>query len=207
MRVRRGPGGRVYLTKAQVDRLRTMLGAHVDVPGLSRTQARVLAALARSPRGLGSARAVAARAGVSPTAASNAVAELERRGLVKRRPTVVAAGQAREVELLTANMTAPEWSKLAPRLAQIESPRRKIARDRRVPVYLEHLFWNAAPSQLDVGRADAFIARRLIQTGDLDGLAWGAEALDADAWHAAARTRGLAPQQRALARNLADAAE
>ena len=208
MRVRRGPNGRVRLTEPQFERLRAVLGTDAEVPGLSRTQARVLAALARSPRGLGSARAVAARAGVSPTAASTSVSELERRGLVNRERTWIAAGKAREVDLLSANVTAPEWPELASRLAVIERPRRgKVARPRRVPRYLQHLFWNTAPSQLDVDRAGGYIARRLIQTGDLDGLAWGAEYLDANAWREAARTRGLRPEQRALANNLAGAAE
>jgi DNA-binding Lrp family transcriptional regulator len=208
MRVRRGPNGRVRLTHAQFERIRAELGTDVDVPGLSRTQARVLAALARSPRGLGSARAVAVRAGVSPTAAGKAVGELERRGMVKRERTWVSAGKAREVELISANVTAPEWPELASRLAVVERPRRgEVAREHRVPRYLEHLFWNTAPSQLDVGRAGGYIARRLIQTGDLDGLAWGAEQLDADAWREAARTRGLRPEDRALAENLARAAE
>jgi MarR family len=208
MRVRRGPNGRVRLTQRQFDRLRAELGTDAELPGLSRTEGRVLAALARSPRGLGSARAVAARAAVSPTAASKAVSELEKRGLVNREPTWIAAGKAREVELLTANVTAPEWPELAPRLAAIERPRRgRVARERRVPHYLEHLFWNTAPSQLEVDRAGGYIARRLIQTGDLDGLAWGAENLDADAWREAARARGLRPEQRALADNLAAATE
>jgi hypothetical protein len=208
MRVRRGPNGRVRLTQRQFDRLRAELGTNAELPGLSRTEGRVLAALARSPRGLGSVRAVAARAAVSPTAAGKAVSELERRGLVNRERTWIAAGKAREVDLLTANVTAPEWPELASRLGAIEPPRRGgVARQRRVPNYLDHLFWNSAPSQLEVDRAGGYIARRLIQTGDLDGLAWGAENLDADAWREAARARGLRPEQRALADNLARAAE
>lgn len=208
MRVRRGPNGRVRLTRRQFERLRAELGTHAEVPGLSRTEGRVLSALARSPRGLGSARAVAARAAVSPTAAGKAVSALERRGLVNRERTWIAAGTAREVDLLTANVTAPEWPELAPRLAAIERPRHgRVTRQRRVPNYLDHLFWNTAPSQLEVERAGGYIARRLIQTGDLDGLAWGAENLDADAWREASKARGLRPEQRALAGNLAEAAE
>ena len=208
MRVRRGPNGRVRLTRRQFERLRAELGTHAEVPGLSRTEGRVLAALARSPRGLGSARAVAARAAVSPTAAGKAVSELERRGLVNRERTWIAAGKAREVDLLTANVTAPEWPELATRLAAIEPPRRgRVTRQPRVPNYLDHLFWNTAPLQLEVERAGGYIARRLIETGDLDGLAWGAENLDADAWREAARARGLRAEQRALAHNLAGAAE
>jgi hypothetical protein len=208
MAVRRGPNGRVRLTPRQFERLRAELGTDTRLPGLSRSEGRVLAALARSPRGLGSVRAVAARAAVSPTAAGKAIRELERRGLVNRERGWIAAGKARQVDLLTANVKAPEWPELAPRLAAIEPPRRgRSMRQRRVPIHLDHLFWNTAPSQLEVERAGGYIARRLIQTGDLDGLAWGAENLDTDAWREAARARGLRPEQRALAHNLARAAE
>jgi hypothetical protein len=202
MRVRRGPNGRFRLTQRQFERLRGELGTDADVPGLSRTEGRVLAVLARSPRGLGSARAVAARAAVSPTAAGKAISRLERKGLVNRKRTWIAAGKAREVDLITANLTAPEWPELAPRLAAIEPPRPgRLARQRRVPHHLSHLFWNTTSSQLDVERAGGYIARRLIETGDLDGLAWGAENLDADAWRETTRARGLRPEQRALAHN------
>ena len=204
IRVQEGPAGRVRLTPRQFERLREQLGADVEVPGLSRTEARVLAGLARSPRGLPSVRAVAARSGVSPTAASGAVRELERQGLVKRERTWIAAGDAKEVELLSANVTAAGWGVLAPRLARIEPPHRgRAARQMRVPAHLHHLFWNTAPSQLEVEGAGGYIARRLIQTGDLDGLAWGADNLSAEVWREAARARRLQPQQRALARNLA----
>ena len=53
-----------------------------------------------------------------------------------------------------------------------------------MPLELRHLFWNTAPRQLDVDTSGGYIARRLIQTGDLDGLAWGAEQLTADDWQA-----------------------
>jgi DNA-binding Lrp family transcriptional regulator len=208
MRVRRGANGRVRLTQRQFDRLRGELGTDADLPGFSRTEGRVLAALARSPRGLPSARAVAARAGVSPTAAGKAVSRLERRGLVNRERAVIAAGKAREVDLLTANVTSAEWPDVAPRLAAIERPNGGgVRRPSRVPNHLDHLFWNTARSQLEGEEAGGYIARRLIQTGDLDGLAWGAENLDADAWREAGRARGLSPEQRALAHNLAAAAK
>ncbi len=206
--VREGSAGRVRLTPRQFERLREQLGADVEIPGLSRVETRVLAGLARSPRGLPSVRAVATRSGVSPTAASAAVCELERKGLVKRERTWVAAGKAEEVDLLSADVTAPEWSELAPRLARIEPPRRgRAVREARVPTRLRHLFWNTAPSQLEVDRAGGYIARRLVQTGDPDGLAWGAETLGPDAWREAAQARGLRPQQRALARNVAGDAD
>ena len=74
-----------------------------------------------------------------------------------------------------------------------------------MPPELSHLFWNTASSQLDVERAGGYIARRLIQAGDLDGLAWGSEHLRSEDWRHAAMTRGLDPELRALASNLAEA--
>lgn len=78
--------------------------------------------------------------------------------------------------------------------------------DRRVPNRLQHLFWNTASEQLDVDAAGPYIARRLISTGDLDGLAWGSRNLTAADWQAASQARGLDPASRAMALNLAQAA-
>lgn len=201
-----GPGGRVRLGSSQMEALREVLGVDAQVPGLGRIDARVLAALSRAPRGLGSVRSVAVRAGVSPTAAGRALARLEDRQLVRRERTWVAAGRAREADLLYANLRSPDWPAVASRLANVEPPIVKGARrlDRRVPPRLRHLFWNTDPAQLDVKREGDYIARRLIQAGDLEALAWGAEHLSAADWHSAAATRGLTDRLRSLARNLAE---
>jgi hypothetical protein len=59
MAVSKSPSGAYEITATQLDRLRNELGD--PIPGsLTRVQARVLAALARSPRGLASIRSVAA---------------------------------------------------------------------------------------------------------------------------------------------------
>ncbi len=50
------------------------------------------------------------------------------------------------------------------------------------------------------------MARRLLQVGDLEGLAWGAAHLGLRDWDHAARARGLGSEQRALGANLAAAA-
>jgi hypothetical protein len=76
-----------------------------------------------------------------------------------------------------------------------------------VPRRLEHLFWNTAPTQLDLGRGGPYIARRLLSTMDLDGLAWGARNLRPADWEHAAQARGLDKPVRALAHNLADHAD
>jgi hypothetical protein len=73
-----------------------------------------------------------------------------------------------------------------------------------VPARLEYLFWNTADSQKDTRQAGGYIARRLLQAEDPEGLAWGAENLRAVDWRHAAVTRGIAPEARALAENLAN---
>lgn len=205
--VDRRRGGRVRLTEAQLGRLRSELGVVPSIDGLSRIETRVLAALARSPRGLSSARAVARRSGVSPTAAAGALRSLAGRGLVRSEHEWVAAGRARELEVLRANVASPEWPALAPRLAAVRLPAvDESGRPRRLPPRLRHLFWNADPSRLDLSTHGAYIAERLLSSHDLDGLAWGARALTAADWERAAANRGFSAEEQALARNLARSA-
>lgn len=205
--VDRRRGGRVLLSESQLERLRSELGVVPSIDGLSRVETQVLAALARAPRGLATMRAVARRAGVSPTAAGGAVRSLADRGLVRREREWVAAGRAREVELVRANFGAPDWASLAPRLAAVRLPAGgEPRRPSRLPARLRHLFWNADPSRLDLRAHGGYVAERLLSSHDLDGLAWGARALTAPDWNQAARNRGLSAQDRALARNLARSA-
>jgi DNA-binding CsgD family transcriptional regulator len=203
------PGGRVVINRRQFERLRHELGVRVKVDGLSPAEVAVLSTLARSPFGLASDRAVAQRAGISPTSAGDALRRLERRALTRRERTWVAAGRALEREIVHANYSSPRWAGLAPKLAKVEPPatrRHRPRKSRTVPPRLSHLFWNTAASQLDLDRAGGYIARRLVQTGDLEGLAWGATHLSADDWTHAARARGIDKRRRALAINLAERA-
>ncbi len=205
--VARRPGGRVRLSERQLEELRVELGVVPRVDGLSRVETRVLAALARSPRGLVSVRAVARRAGVSPTAAGAAVRSLSGRGLVRTQQEWVASGRARELELIRAEVTAADWPQLAPQLAAVRLPAGPAApRPTRLPARLSHLFWNADPSRIDVRRQGGYLAERLLSTQDLDGLAWGSRALTRADWEQAARNRGLSARERALAHNLARSA-
>jgi MarR family len=196
--------GRMLLDDEQVAQLRAELGVGARVPGLTPIQVSVLAALRDAPLGLVSGRAVARRAGVSPTASARALDVLVSEGLVRREPTTLAAGSAKPAELIHLNRRSPRWRRIAPLLAPVRPPVRAVApRDQRVPLVLRHLFWNTAPTQLDVLHGGPYIARRLLRAMDLEGLAWGASNLRSTDWLQAQKARGLEPQVRALARNLA----
>src|SRR5437868_2826799 len=84
---------------------------------------------------------------------------------VRRERKWVAAGRAREVELVRANVTAPEWVELAPRLAAVRLPAVREPRPSgRLPARLRHLFWNADPSQLDLEAHGDYVAERLLSS-------------------------------------------
>lgn len=200
--------GRMLLGDEQVALLRAELGVSARVPGLTPVQVFVLVALRDAPLGLASIRAVARRAGVSPTASARALDALMSVGLVEREPAVLAAGSARPAELWHLDRRAPRWRRIAPLLAVVRPPVCRAApREQRVPPALRHLFWNTARTQLDVSRGGPYIARRLLRTMDLEGLAWGASNLRGADWLQAQKARGLDPPVRALARNLAAGTE
>ena len=190
--------------EANVDELSNVLRVTPSVPDLSPTEARVLAALSRSPRGVASVREAARRAGTSPTATARALSSLTSAGLINQAHAMLARGRATETTVYQVPFASPRWLGLAPTIARVRLPGRYERKHAsRVPPHLLHLFWNVAPAQLDVASSAPFIARRLITSFDPDGLAWGSRNLPASAWEHAAATRGLEPAQRALARNLA----
>ena len=200
----RDSAGVFHLTEGEVGELARELGVTPPVPGFSRTEAQVLAALSRSPRGLASVRETARRAGVSPTAGGRALAKLSAQGVISQSPMMLARGRASQAPVFRVRFGTAKWAALAPAVAKVRLPVHTGGRRvKRVPPHLRHLFWNSAPTQLDVATSAPYIARRLIQADDPDGLAWGAANLPASAWEHAATTRGLDPAHRALARNLA----
>lgn len=204
IQVERGDSGVFQLTQSQVDELASVLGVMASVPDLSPTEARVLAALSRSPRGVASVREAARRAGTSPTATARALASLTSAGLITQAHTMLAQGHATKATVYQVPFASPRWLALAPAIAQVQLPARlERTHATRVPPHLLHLFWNVAPAQLDVASSAPFIARRLITSFDPDGLAWGSRNLPASAWEHAAATRGLEPAKQALAHNLA----
>ncbi len=202
----RGAGGRLALSPGQFERLQAELGTTPRIEGFTPTEVKVLATLRRAPLGLVSVRAAASRGGVSPTAASRALHDLELRGLVYRKRTMLALGRAQSVELWHANVLHPRWSELAESLRRVQPSKRSSRRrghDSRVPIRLRHLFWNVSPTQLDTRHAGPFIAQRLLRTLDPEGLAWGATHLKPSDWREGAKARGLDKSVRALAENLA----
>jgi DNA-binding Lrp family transcriptional regulator len=204
MQVERSDSGVFRLTQSQVDELSSVLGITPLVADLSPTEARVLAALSRSPRGVASVREAARRAGASPTATARALARLTSVGLIIQTRAMLARGRATEETVYQVPFASPRWLALAPAIAQMQLPTLpERTHATRVPPHLLHLFWNVAPAQLDVASSAPFIARRLITSFDPDGLAWGSRNLPASAWEHAAATRGLEPAKQALAHNLA----
>lgn len=201
----RQPNGRYAFTPHQVERLRRALGLTPRSDGLTRSEVAVLAALRTAPFGLVSARAVARRSGLSPTAAARALHSLGAEGLVERRSEMVAAGRAREMKIWRANLLHSRWPDLDPVLERVRPPEQPVSEPKRVPRRLRHLFWNTAESQLEVDHAGAYIARRLLRAMDLQGLAWGVQALGSEDWERASLARGLDSKTKRLARNLAAA--
>jgi predicted transcriptional regulator len=198
-------GGHLRFTPGDVAVLERRLGKIPRLDGLSREAGLVLAALARRPLGLRSARAVARAAGVSPTAASRALKLLQREGLVERQKRRVVLGRVVDVEVWRVNVAHRRWQQLGPVLDSVVLPDRWVHEmsDRKVPGWLRHLFWNVDVDRLDVNRDGAFIAGRVLASEDAQAHAWAATTLASDAFLAAASQRGLDPRRVALARNLA----
>jgi DNA-binding MarR family transcriptional regulator len=204
----RQSNGRFAFDRRAAGRIRDALGVTPRAAGLSNSELAVLSALRSAPFGLESARAVARRADLSPTTARRTLEALARSGLVERTAETVAVGRARDANIWRANIRHPRWASLDPILSQVErpaAPRDARRGERQVPARLRHLFWNSAESQLDASRAGPYIARRLLRTMDLQGLAWGVDALTPEDWERAAQARGLATDVRRLAHNLAAA--
>lgn len=199
----RQANGRFAFTREQSDRIRRALGIMPRIDGLTRSETVILATLRSAPFGLVSRRAVARRSGLSPTTVGRALKSLTSSGLVEQASETIGAGRAREVTAWRANVTHPRWPELDAALDGVHSPDRPKPAADKVPRHLRHLFWNTAESQLDVNHAGSYIARRLLQTMDIQGLAWGAQVLKPEDWRRGAKARGLDPKVKQLARNLA----
>ena len=200
-------GARTVLTRVQVEQLVRKLGVHPTIAGLSRSEALVMAVLARRPRGMASRHEVARASSLSPATASKVIGALIADGLVTETPTVLALGTARTVGLLRVAPTHPRWSELLPQLAGVIPPVLSRGSD-RLPDRLRHAFWNVPPATyrtLTATQDGAFIAARALSTMDLELLGWAAGSVPADGWRTAGRARGLSKQKVRMALNFAEA--
>lgn len=198
-----GHRGRLNITGSEFQEVRRRLGVRNPDTEFSPAQLAVMAALERSPLGMRSRRSLARKAGLSPTAASRAVSRLHDVGLVDERPERVAMGRARTVNVIRGSLCDRRWPRGLGAVTPPERHSRPLDSDSVVPLRLRHLFWNTATEQLDASLHGSYVARRLLQSGDLDGLAWGANHISPFDWERASHGRGLPLEDRALARNLA----
>ena len=173
--------------------------------GLSRTETLVAAALSRRPLGLRSVRAVARAGAVSPAGARRALSRLERAGLVVHERRRFVEGPVVTGDLWRDDVTSPRWSELAPLLGSVVFAVRPAPPAAGVPRRLAHLFWNADVSRLDPVDDGPYLAARLLLSGDPQALAWAATNLSASALRSVVGLRGVSPDRRALAENLAAA--
>lgn len=198
----RTPGGHVRLTLAQVDELRTSLGAVPVTAGRTRVELLVLAALLKRPIGLRSARAVAVAAGVSPTAASMVLRALDDEGLVVARPRTLVEGRPRSTATWEVCRESPALQELRPILRRTSTPRGVRPGVRRatvLPTRLRHNVWNVDRRTLAGPLDTTFLAGRLLASDDPQSLAWLVRHVDGASIARAASMRGVSEARRAFA--------
>lgn len=197
---------RVRFTDPEVVALAGCLGVTPSVEGLTRIESLVLAELARRPFGLVSYRAVARACAISTASASKAVSSLLAQGLVTEARKTVALGRAREVSVIKANVSHPDWTRLLAGLRTVAPANRSESAHSGLPSHVRHAFWNVDDRtfrRLDLDTDGPFIAARALTTGDANLMAFAADRLPAQAWGSALHLRGLSPESRQTARNLA----
>lgn len=159
-------GKRILVSEELAGAAEERFGRIPRVAGLSRVAVHVLVALSRRPRGLVSVRQVAAAARVSPTAASRALATLERAGYVSRVVATLFDGEVVERPVYQVRWDTPEWRTVAPLLADAVLP---APPDRavpsRVPPRLANVFWTGDAAALDVNLHPTYTARRILNEG------------------------------------------
>jgi hypothetical protein len=204
-------GNRFLFDAAAVRELRRRWGVVPAVDGLTREDVLVLAALGRRPFGLGSARAVARAAGVSPTTAGRALRRLVEQGYVTRDRVRVAEGEARDAAVWIVRWAGPPWLRVAETVGQAvlpsEEPAAPSDRTRHtrggLPPRLAHLFWNEDPQALDLDRHASLVADRILRSEDPEAHAWMLRRLPPRAILKATGTRNLEPRRAHLGRLLA----
>lgn len=197
---------RVRFTDADVATLAGRLGVTPCVEGLTRIESLVLAELARRPFGLVSYRAVARACAISTASASKAVSSLLAQSLVTETRKTVALGRAREVTVIKARVSHPDWTRLLAGLRTVVPASRSEPAHSGLPNHVRHAFWNVDDPtfrRLDLNTDGAFIAARALSAGDANLMAFASDRLPAQAWDSVLHLRGLSPESRQTARNLA----
>ncbi len=205
---RRGTKRILQLSEKDAQALLEHLGKAPKLDGFTREELFILHVLQKRPFGLRSARAVARCAGISPSTASDALHELEQRGIVEHRCVTVAEGHAKQIEVWTLRID-PYWmtDDLAALIRSVAppTPRQRNERAVYVPQRFKHLFWNADLSKLNTSTHGPAIAISILEQYDPHALAWIINNLDKEAFSVAAgQRRGLSPKILALASHIAE---
>jgi hypothetical protein len=167
---------------------------------LDRVDLKVLTAVLRAPLGAQSARAVAARAGVSPTTAMKALVRLQHRGFVSLKDTVVASGRARrEARWFADYRNWPEEVRVGVHATVLPEP--AAPRKSKLPHELHHLFWNATPTTLDPDKHGSYMAGRLLQAPDIRAWKWVMTNISREDISSAMSMRGFDKKIRVLVEN------
>lgn len=201
---RHGRGIPRAVSSDQLDVMRRSIGAAPDRPAaLDRVQVLVLTALSRAALGLESQRAVARAAGVSPGAAGRALTALSAAGLVTKSRRKVARGVPTAIDFWTVTHAVERDPALRRAVRTTRLPASEArAHAKRVPHRFAHLFWNADLAALDPRVDGAYIAQRLLDTGDTDAQVWALENIDEVDLRRAIAVRGTDPQVSRFVRNV-----
>lgn len=169
------------------------IGATPVIPkGLTREAILVLAAIAREPLGAVSARAIATKAGVSPTTASKIVQKLSREGLIEQRSRMEARGTAQLVTRwhLTSFRDWPPEVADAVKKARLPKPKYTVARG-RLPSRFHHLFWSVDPNKLRLPDDAEYVAHRMLTSDSFEAIRWAITSLPKSAIDRALAIRGV----------------
>ena len=206
--LRRGTTGILQFNEDEAQSLLEHLGKAPKLDGFTREELFILHVLQKRPFGLRSARAVARCAGISPSTASVALRELERRGIVEHRCVTVAERYAKQIKVWTLWID-PNWmtDDLAARIRSVTPPTPSQRNERAVyvPQRFKHLFWNGDLSKLNTSTHGPAIAISILEQDDPHALAWIIDNLDKEAFSVATcQRRGLSPSTLALASHIAE---
>lgn len=194
--------GRGTVRRVDANTAAQLIARRGSTPRSSRTSSelRVLAALSFSPLGLTSFRAIAEKAGLSPTTTSRLTPRLAEERYVEQREVKTASGRAhRGIRWFANSRVWPADVREAVRATRL--PRRQVKQTAALPPELHHLFWNADVATLDPLASGSYLAGRLLDAPDLRAWQWALSNLPREAVETAVGRRGVSAQTRALVRN------